>query len=328
MLTNIAENIIIPAFTDLDTKLNALVTAKNDFIATTDQSNLNKLRASWLAAYKTWQSVEMFNIGKSEEIQYTSQMNIYPTNSTEINSNINSGSYDLTHVNNSDAIGFPAIDYMLYGIGNDDTTILNTLADEKHKKYLSDIIDQMKSLTEIVLNDWNGPYKSTFTASTTNTATSAVNLLVNDFIFYYEKGLRANKIGTPAGIYSSTPLPEKVEAYYNKEVSKILILEALKATQDLFNGKHYNGISNKGESFKSYLTFLDKADLATSINSKFDAAREKINGLDNNFYTQINTDNTKMTEAFDALQSAVVSIKVDMLQAFNISVDYIDGDGD
>ena len=35
-----------------------------------------------------------------------------------------------------------------------------------------------------------------------------------------------------------------------------------------------------------------------------------------------------MTEAYDALQLVVVSIKVDMLQAFNVSVDYVDADGD
>ena len=35
-----------------------------------------------------------------------------------------------------------------------------------------------------------------------------------------------------------------------------------------------------------------------------------------------------MTETFDALQMAVVLLKVDMLQAINISVDYVDADGD
>ena len=28
-------------------------------------------------------------------------------------------------------------------------------------------------------------------------------MLTNDFIFYYEKGFRANKLGIPAGIFSS-----------------------------------------------------------------------------------------------------------------------------
>ena len=35
-----------------------------------------------------------------------------------------------------------------------------------------------------------------------------------------------------------------------------------------------------------------------------------------------------MTMAYDELQKIVVLCKVDMVQAFNISIDYIDADGD
>ncbi|NRA94125.1 MAG: peptidase M75 superfamily protein, partial [Psychroserpens sp.] len=42
----------------------------------------------------------------------------------------------------------------------------------------------------------------------------------------------------------------------------------------------------------------------------------------------VETDNTKMTEAYDALQAAVVLLKVDMIQAMNISIDFVDADGD
>ena len=35
-----------------------------------------------------------------------------------------------------------------------------------------------------------------------------------------------------------------------------------------------------------------------------------------------------MTKAYDELQKAVVLLKVDMLQAFNVNVDYVDADGD
>jgi hypothetical protein len=42
----------------------------------------------------------------------------------------------------------------------------------------------------------------------------------------------------------------------------------------------------------------------------------------------IETDNTAMTMSYDELQKAVVLLKVDMLQALNVSVDYIDADGD
>jgi hypothetical protein len=73
---------------------------------------------------------------------------------------------------------------------------------------------------------------------------------------------------------------------------------------------------------------LDRNDLVNLINNQLDEARAKISILDDNYFDQINTDNKKMTEAYDALQTVVVLLKVDMLQAFNISVDYVDADGD
>ena len=43
---------------------------------------------------------------------------------------------------------------------------------------------------------------------------------------------------------------------------------------------------------------------------------------------QINVENIKINNSYDALKTVVVLLKVDMLQAFNISVDYVDADGD
>ncbi len=327
LLTNVTNNIIIPAFQDLNTKLSALKSDKDAFTATPDQTNLDALRTSWLEAYKIWQYVEMFNIGKAEEILYGFQMNVYPTNITDIENNIAAGTYDLTIINNNDAVGFPAVDYLLYGVDSDDAAILAKYADAKYKNYLSDVIDQMQSLTETVLNDWTGSFKDTFISQTGNTATSTLNKLTNDYVFYFEKGLRANKIGIPAGNFSSASLPDKVEGVYSKVFSKDLALEALDAVQDMFNGEAYSS-SQTGGSFKSYLQDLERNDLVTVINNRLNDARQKLQALNEDLSSQINTDNTKMTEAYDALQLAVVSLKVDMLQAFNISIDYVDADGD
>lgn len=335
MLINWADNIIIPVFQDLNTKLETLVTAKNTFVATPDQTNLDAFRTAWLNAYKVWQYAEMFNIGKAEAINYAYQMNIYPTTVADVEANIASGTYDLTHTNNNDAVGFPALDYLLYGVASDDAAILDIYTTNAnasgYKTYVSDLVDQMKSLTQTVLNDWTSGYRDTFISSTTNTATSSTNKLTNDFIFYYEKGLRANKIGIPAGVFSTNPLPDKVEGYYNQEVSKVLALEAINAVQNFFNGKAYNA-SSTANSFKAYLDYLniakDGEDLSTLINNQLNVARTKVQALDANFSNQVNTDNSKMTIAYDELQKVVILLKVDMVQAFNISVDYVDADGD
>ncbi|GAA4290765.1 imelysin family protein [Aestuariibaculum suncheonense] len=336
MLVNWADNIIIPVYQDLDSKLSALVEAKNTFTVTADQTNLEALRTAWLNAYKVWQYAEMFNIGKAEGIYYSSYMNIYPASAAEIEANIANGGYDLGLANNQDAVGFPALDYLLYGVAGDDSAILevyNTNANASgYKTYLSDVIDKMKSLTETVLNDWTSTYRDTFVNSAGNTATSSTNKLTNDFIYYFEKGLRANKFGIPAGIFSGGVLyPEKVEGYYNQDVSKELALVALQASQDVFNGKAYNGTTN-GSSFDDYLDYLqtitDGEDLTALINAQMNTARTQIQTVNTNFSSQVENDNTKMTLSYDELQKVVVLLKLDMVQAMNISVDYIDADGD
>jgi predicted lipoprotein len=330
MMENIADNIIIPAYEDFSGKMSAFKIAGQTFTTTPNQTNLEALRASWLAAYKTWQSIEMFDIGKAEELQFKFYMNVYPVTVNDIEDNIAQGSYDLKSVNNQDAQGFPALDYLLHGLADTDAAILDkyTTAENKnnYKNYISAILDQMNTLTASVESDFKAQ-RNIFIVSTQNTTTSSVNKLINDYIFYYEKGLRANKFGIPSGIFSSTPLPEKVEGRYKNNVSKELALDALTAVQNLFEGRHYNS-SETGLSFKAYLIKLNRTDIATSTSSQFNTATAQVETLENSFATQIDTDNTGMTRSYDELQKAVVLLKVDMLQAFNVRVDYVDADGD
>lgn len=331
MLTHLADNIIIPSFEDFQNKLENLQTKATAFTNTPDAATLAEARSAWLNAYKAWQHVEMFNIGKAEEIGFVNFFNIYPLTVADVEKNVKEGSYDLNSPNNHDAQGFPALDYLLYGVADNDTAILAKYTNDenasKYKKYVNDVITQMSRLTSDIVNDWKGSYRNQFVSSTGNTANSSLNKLVNDFIFYYEKGLRANKFGIPAGVWSSTSLPEKVEAYFNKEASKELALEALTSVKNFFNGVNFNQ-SGSGSSFKNYLTYLKRDDLISLINNQLNKATSQVNTLNKNFYEQINADNTKMTNAYDELQKVVVYLKVDMLQAFDISIDYVDADGD
>ena len=101
-------------------------------------SSLTKLREEHLKAWKAWQKIEMFNIGKAEEIYYGAKMNVYPVNTARIEANVLSGSYDLANdANNYAAQGFPTLDYLLYGIGSTDEEILSKYtADNTYLNYL------------------------------------------------------------------------------------------------------------------------------------------------------------------------------------------------
>ena len=161
-------------------------------------------------------------------------MNIYPTDINLIETNIINGNYDLNNNNNFDARGFPAIDYMLHGLDENNEEIINIyLNNSAYSDYLSSLINSMIYNTNLIIEDWVD-FKYDFINSSGNTATSSVNKLTNDFIFYFEKGFRANKFGIPAGVFSIDPLPQNVEAFYKENVSKDLAIEALNACKSFF----------------------------------------------------------------------------------------------
>lgn len=334
LLEHMADHIILPALTDLEGKLETLKTSATNFTATPNMSTLAAARNSWLAAYKTWQYVEMFNIGAAETNLYYFQSNIYPTNITDIENNIMSGTVDLSTPGNNDAVGFPAIEYMIYGTGNTDAAIIDFYSTHPNASananYLNALTTRLHDMTVVVLNDWQNGYRDQFVNSTDNTATSALNKIVNDFIFYYEKGLRANKVGIPAGVFSSSALPDRVEGLYSASFSKDLLLEAMTAVSNFYNGVGYDGTNANGLSLADYVN--DRAgnsELSDEINSQLALATTKItNELGDNLKFQVENDNTKMLESYNELQRVVVLIKTDMLQILAINVDYIDADGD
>jgi predicted lipoprotein len=332
VLTNITNNIIIPAHENLRIEIENLKSKAEEFTNNPNTQNISELRNSWLKAYISWQAVEMFNIGKAEEIDYLKTMNTYPCNPTRINNNIESQSYNLNESTfpSWTVQGLPALDYMLYGLEADSNLILDYYLGSdgsKYLAYLNDVIIQMENNTNLIINDWQAN-KESFISSNGITATSSLNLLTNDFIYYYEKGLRANKVGIPSGVWNGFQIYEiGVEAYYRKNISKQLCLKALNSCKDFFNGKHINSESI-GASYKDLLAQNGESNLGNNIITELEEAESAINNLDDNFRKQLLENNTNMLNTYDELQDVVPMLKVQMLYSLNITVDYQDSDGD
>ncbi|WP_103067957.1 imelysin family protein [Aquimarina sediminis] len=335
MLENIADNIIIPGYENFKNDLTALKTATSEFVAVTNEVNLISLREAWSTAHISWQAVSVFEIGKAESISFRNFMNVYPVNAANIETNITSGSYDLATISQQDEQGFGALDYLINGVSDSDAVIVGVYTDAtngaKYKTYLTDLINRMDDLTTQVVDDWKGTYRNNFVDNSGSSATSSLDKLVNDFIFHYEKHLRAGKIGIPAGVFSGTPLDTKVEAFYKKDLSKTLFNANLDALQDFFNGKHF-GKTTSGESLSTYLKFLNTIkggeDLSTLINNQFSKARSTASALNADLSAQVRSNNDLMLNTYDELQKNVVLLKVDMLQAISVKVDFVDADGD
>ena len=331
LLIDVADGIIVPAYEDFVEKVGTLNNFANSFVVNPSIENLELLRGYWLEAYTSWQYVSMFDLGKAEEIGLRNFTNIYPTNAEEIEENISNGNYNLELPSKNDEQGFPALDYLLFGLDDNDASIALKFAATNYSTYLTDLTQKLSDMSTSVLDDWKNGYRESFINNDGTSATSSVNKLVNDYLFYYEKYLRAGKIGIPAGVFSGDPLSDKVEGFYAGNVSKELFLTGLEASKRFFNGTNYN-TDAIGTGLKTYLDYLNTIkegeDLSALINAQFDATNEKANSLSEDFITQIESDNMQMLATYDELQKNVVLLKVDMLQALNIKVDFVDADGD
>lgn len=339
ILQNWADNIIMPSLQNYNTRLAALKTTQTAFTTTPSETTLTDLQAKWLEAYKAYQHVAMFNIGKSDEIQFTKYTNTYPTNAVLIGSKITNGDTNIEGPGNDVVQGFPALDYLLFGLSNTTTGTLEFYTTNanaaNYKNYLTVVTDKLLAISTTVLNDWQGGFKADFVSKTDNTAAGSVNKLVNAYVQFYEKEVRTGKVGIPAGKFSSTPLPEKVEGFYSKIYSQQLLIEGLKASQNFFNGTHF-GKQTTGPSLKSYLDFLgskgdnENAELMLSdlMNNQFITATTAISAMMPSLYDQVLTDNNKMLTSFDAMQRNVAYMKTDMVSALSISINYADTDGD
>lgn len=337
LLTNWADNIIIPSYENYQAKLAIVSTDAANFTATPTTTTLQTLRTSWYEAYKAYQYVAIYGFGKALDINLKEIANTFPTSTTGIEENITSGTYNLSLQAQYAKQGFPALDYLLNGLGADDATIVTFYTTNakasNYKKYLVDVTGKLKTTIDAVVTDWkSGGYRAAYIANTGTSVSGAVNITTNNFVKNLEKDIRTLKLGIPAGLSSNgVKYPEKTEALYKGNVSTELLNISIKASQDFFNGKHFNSTAT-GESLKTYLDFVnavrDGKKLSEIINTQYTAVFAANNNLNASLADQINTDNSKVLTAYNVLQQNVAYTKLDMMQALNITIDYVDGDGD
>ncbi len=336
LLTNWADSIIVPSYVNYQTKITSLSTNATTFTSDPTTSNLQALRLSWFEAYKSYQTVMMYNFGKAELISFKESTNTFPADAAGIEANVTNGSYNLTMFSQFPRQGFPGLDYLINGLADNDASIVSFYITNpkasSYKNYLTAVTARLQSSIDVIVNDWNNGYRDNYVAGNGTSVSSSVSKTTNNFVKNYERDIRSAKIGIPAGKLSGgTTLPQNVEAYYKNDISKELLLTAMQSTQDFFNGKHF-GSATAGPSLKGYLDYVKAVrggtNLSDIVNNQFNAASASVNGLTNSFSSQVSSDNSKMLTTYDVMQQNLVYIKLDVMQALNITVDYVDGDGD
>lgn len=339
MLTNIADNIVIPAYAKFKVKMDVMAAKSEAFTNTPNITTLAEFRAAWVEAYIEWQKVELFDFGPGQVQAIRSFFNVYPASESGIAANIAAGAAANLDVPAAfPTQGFPALDYLLNGVGTTDQAIIAYYTSDadaaKRKEYVRIITKKMNTVFTKVNSDWNGAYRTEFINKSGIDASSSTSVVVNSYILNFERFIRSGKFGIPSGaMLNGVVAANKVEAFYKKDISLALAKAATQATIDFFNGKNVQTGTN-GPSLKSYLDGLTAKDSSTglslseTINAQFQIIQQQLNLLEPNLFNQVNTNNQAMVKVYQEMQKAVRLLKVDMSSAMSITITFTDNDGD
>jgi predicted lipoprotein len=334
MLSNYADNVIVPNFINAKTSLDSFALAYTAFLQNKTVANLIVVRQKFNSAYIKFQHISLYEFGPSESELVRSNFNTYPTDSVQVKSNISNGSYNLGTLANLDAKGFPAIDYLLYGKNCTDADIVTLFDTDSHAAnritYLNDCLAEMQTKLNSIVNTWNTSYKSAFTASTGSEIGSSLGLLINQLDFEIDL-LKNGKIGIPLGKKSlGVQLPEKCEAYYAHTISVSLAKECLLSIEDTYLGRASNG--SDGIGIDDYLDAIkaqhNAGTLNQAIKDQFAVTKSKLALVPEPLSATITTNSAVVDAAYIEMVKLLVLLKTDTPSALGIVITYQDGDGD
>tara|TARA_B100000809_G_C15111186_1_gene520673 strand:- start:235 stop:1380 length:1146 start_codon:yes stop_codon:yes gene_type:complete len=335
LLTNYANKYIKPAYAAYYSEVNSLKNEVSTFTSTLTVTSLQSLRNKWENTLLIWQDVAFLEFGPAANISLRAQTNVYPVDTALINSNILSGTYNLQVSANFDAKGLQAIDYLLYGVADNDIDIVNYFNNNSNARtFLQDVINDLEANTKSVNSNWQGAYSTSFIANSASTAQgSSVSDIINAISQHYEAYVRKGKVGFPAGVFngfSQTPMPLHVEGYYSNK-SLPYVYRSLSSLQDFVNGNAYSN-SNTGSGLDDYMVFVNAnnngAALHSLINNQFSVIKTELDKINDPLSNEVSTNNTAVKVVYQKMQQMVGYIKVDMTNALEVIVTYQDTDGD
>ena len=273
--------------------------------------------------------------GPAEEVALRKSLNTYPTDAIQIDANIESGNYILGSLANQAAVGFPALDYLLNGLAENNEGIreeyMVTERSNNRKQYLTDLAVDVQTRVTTSLNGWLPSGENQVAVFTETDALgidvgSSLSIIVNSIDLHFQRFARDGKVAIPAGIRSAgVPRPKAIEALYGG-YSTELLQASLVAYEQLYMGVGVN--DEDKESLYDYLVAIDAKDLADDIQAQFEITKTAANALTDPFGEQIATDVEAVTNVFIEMQKLVVFFKADMASLMGISITNQDNDGD
>lgn len=333
LLSQVGNALILPNYEDLSIRVGLLESASTDFQASPSVATLGNLQTRFQDAYLDWVHCSTFELGPAAERSFRAHVNTFPTDTSQIQQNIQSGNYDLATASNLDAKGLPALDYLLHGLANSAVGTVDQFNDPVEgpalKSYLNDVVSDLKTMTDEVFQAWQGGYTSTFVQAEGTDVGSSLGKLVNQLNFDYEI-LKKPRLGIPLGTQTlGTPLPEKVEAVYS-EMSLELMRTHFEAISNIYHGKSRAEVDGYGfhEALLALGATYNGGQLADAIAAQINATRSALAAIPGPLASTVVNNPGPAESAYQEVQKLLVLFKTDMSSSLGVLITYVDNDGD
>jgi predicted lipoprotein len=330
LLENLATNLIIPSYQNLESNTALLVEATQNFTQNPSVSTLGTAQTAWLSAYLSFQDANVYNFGAAQGTLGSLLENVgtFPVSQTKIENYINSGNSSLNNFDR-DSRGFLGVEYLLFDKENK-TNIVEKFSDQKRKEYLLAVVQNIQTEVKKVNDSWANGYTGTFTNNTGTDAGSGVSILFNEWNKSFES-IKNFKLGLPLGRRAGQTQadPRLVEAYYSKE--SILFLKAhFENIERIWYGRSLLTNGQDGIGFEEYLLSVEGGEaVVLETKAQLEEVRKVISLLPNeSLQTQIISNPTAINNTLTEMQKLTRFFKSEMISLLGITITYDSGDGD
>lgn len=333
MLQNFADQLIKPAFSQLQSQADLLHDKVLGFNGDPSAQTLLELQGLWATAYADWQFANAYNFGPAGESGLRKglieEIGTFPASTTKIEAAIASGQWNVEDFNR-DARGFLAIEYLLFGQNQSANTLATTFAsDANRRNYLAVLTLHLRDRTNEVLTAWNGAYRTEFINNDGTEVGSSTSLLYNEFVRSYES-IKNFKLGLPLGKRpgQTQSEPQLVEAYYSGQ-SLNMLKAHVAAIENIWLGRSRSG--QDGIGFREYLENVQGGnELIASTETQLAALKAALLAVPETptLSEQISGDDSLVEALYVEFSKMTRFFKSDLSSLLGIAITFSSSDGD
>jgi predicted lipoprotein len=331
VLSNLAQNVAIGQYEALTLRTGALSEAAMAFCEMPTQAALDEVRLAWWSAREPWKRTELIQFGPTVEypLRLGPKLDDWPVNVDAIEELIESDkdlSVESFSMMGSATRGFPVLEYLLWGTGEDSLSVLSDGGRrcEAVAGSAGDIAANAVLLLEAWQNDWAAQVSEPWvnTDDDYDNAQDVVDEWVNRMAFTAEN-IRSLKLGKPVGDDTGgEPQADQLESRYSGR-SLSDASDALLGIQAVWDGG-FDGQTDKG--IRSLV--VDETTLIRDLEAWLATSQTRLTEVPEPLEETIVVQPEIVSRAQEALLALQIGLQVDLAQALGVTITFNDNDGD